>query len=296
MKSNNKFNILIIDDEKLNIELASIYLKEEKYNIFFALNAQNGFKLIDEKKIDLILLDINMPKTDGFSMCKILKDDPKTKDIPVVFLTAQTDIEYITKAFEVGGIDYITKPFNGVELKVRVKTHLQNVSYLEEIKHKQSKLAQLTVTDSLTKLHNSLYFDSKTKLFLLSKEPFWIMYIKIDKLEKLNEMYGFFETNKILKVFAKILQQKTFSNSIIARLYGASFAILTKNYEPQNIKDLYKQITAEVLKNKNLSGAISFKTVLYNVKNHELSLPQIYKNIDSTISKIDASSSDYIVI
>ena len=139
MKTNNNFRILIVDDEKINIELVAAYLKEEGYQLSYATNAVSAIESVMNKDINLILLEINMPGKNGFDVCKILKSDDKTKDIPIIFLTGETDIDSIICAFEVGGVDYITKPFNGVELKARVKTHLQNVAYLEEIKHKQSK-------------------------------------------------------------------------------------------------------------------------------------------------------------
>jgi len=113
MKTNNNFHILIVDDEKLNIELASVYLKEEGYKLSFALGAKSAFELLYAKDIDLILLDINMPKMDGFEVCTILKKDKATQDIPIIFLTAQTDIAYITKAFEIGGAD---SPFGMMRL------------------------------------------------------------------------------------------------------------------------------------------------------------------------------------
>jgi len=134
MKKNEKFTILIVDDEMLNIELAAVYLKEEDYKVIYATDAISAIENVSKKKINLILLDINMPGKNGFDVCRILKEDKGTKDIPVIFLTAQTDIEYIQKAFETGGVDYITKPFNGVELKARVKTHLQTISYIEDTK------------------------------------------------------------------------------------------------------------------------------------------------------------------
>ena len=121
MKTNNNFNILIVDDEKFNIELAAIYLKEEGYQLFFAMNAEVVMQNIATKNIDLILLDINMPGKDGFEVCRILKSETKTKDIPVIFLTSKTDIDSISRAFKVGGVDYINKPFNSIELLARVR-------------------------------------------------------------------------------------------------------------------------------------------------------------------------------
>jgi len=86
MKTNNNFHILIVDDEKLNIELAAAYLKEEDYKLSFALSGESAISSVRDKDINLILLDINMPEQDGFEVCKILKSQPKTEHIPIIFV------------------------------------------------------------------------------------------------------------------------------------------------------------------------------------------------------------------
>jgi len=296
MKTANNFRILIVDDEKLNIELAAIYLKEDGYKLSFALNAKSAMESVLKHDIDLILLDINMPGKDGFEVCELLKSDKKSKDIPVVFLTAQTDIEYISRAFEVGGVDYISKPFNGVELKARVKTHLQTVLHLQEIKEKQSKLAQLSITDPLTKLHNALYFDAQIKAYKLRNENFWFVYIKIDRFDKINQIYGFHSANKIIKNFAKLIEETTFSSATIARLYGTGFGILMKDYEIQTIKELYEKLFTKHTQDNELAKVFSFSTVLYNVKEPDSSLSTIYKKIQHNMQKVENSDDRYIYV
>ena len=108
--------ILIVDDTPKNVQVLSSILHEKGYNICVSTSGIQALELISTESPDLILLDIQMPVMDGFEISKVLKANPKTKDIPIIFLTAQTDISYISRAFEVGGIDYISKPFNGIEL------------------------------------------------------------------------------------------------------------------------------------------------------------------------------------
>jgi len=297
MRTNNNFHVLIVDDEKFNIELVAVYLKEEKYQLSFALNAKGAIEQVMKSEINLILLDINMPGKDGFEVCEMLKADYKTRDIPVIFLTAQTDIEYISRAFEVGGVDYISKPFNGAELKARVKTHLQNVAYLEYIKDRQTKLAQISVTDPLTKLYNALYFDSQIKTYQMHNENFWLIYIKIDRFEKINNIYGFYGANKIIRLFSKLLKDIAYKNSKVARLYGISFGILLKNYEKQEIKKLYEAIVVALATNKEIGKLISISTVLYNAKDSTTSIPDIYKKLQDSIVKIEEVNSEkYLII
>ena len=119
------YNVLIVDDISDNIKVAMNILKESNYNFSFALNGKQALDIIKTKSFDLILLDIMMPEMNGFEVCKILKKDPATKDIPIIFLTAKADIDSITEGFKLGAVDYITKPFYADELISRVATHLE---------------------------------------------------------------------------------------------------------------------------------------------------------------------------
>jgi len=117
--------ILIIDDDIANILLAKKVLKNFKNaDIIYAQDAQEGIEVLKEEDIDLILLDIEMPNLDGFDTCKIIKEDKKLRDIPIIFLTSRSSTDDIVKAFSLGGVDYIIKPFNAPEMLARIKTHL----------------------------------------------------------------------------------------------------------------------------------------------------------------------------
>ena len=115
--------ILVVDDTKTNIDIVLGILKE--YDVIPALDGESALKVLKEEPIELILLDIMMPNMDGFEICKKIKNNKLTKDIPIIFITAKTDEESIQEAFEVGGVDYITKPFKTKELLARVQTQLK---------------------------------------------------------------------------------------------------------------------------------------------------------------------------
>ncbi|QDP01512.1 hybrid sensor histidine kinase/response regulator [Thalassotalea sp. PS06] len=117
--------ILIVDDEPGNIDLASSVLRPD-YRIKAATNATTALKIIKaDSNIDLILLDIMMPNINGFELCRQLKNDQTTADIPIIFLTAKSQVEDITQGFKLGAVDYITKPLQPDVLSARVKTHVQ---------------------------------------------------------------------------------------------------------------------------------------------------------------------------
>jgi len=122
---NINYNILVVDDVVDNIQVAMNVLKEDNYNLTFALNGEEALSLTNENDYDLILLDIMMPGLDGYDVCKLIKLNPEKKEIPIIFLTAKTDIESISKAFNLGAVDYITKPFNPDELLSRTRNHVE---------------------------------------------------------------------------------------------------------------------------------------------------------------------------
>lgn len=117
--------ILTVDDTPANIRLLTHHLEKQGYRVLTAEDGFEGFKAAIQYKPDLILLDIMMPGTDGYEVCELLKAEEQTRDIPVMFLTAKTDVEDKVKGFELGAVDYITKPFNLVEISTRVQNQLE---------------------------------------------------------------------------------------------------------------------------------------------------------------------------
>lgn len=126
--------ILIVDDVPRNLQVLGTILNPEGYLVTPANSGKQALKIIDKRHPDLILLDIMMPEMDGYEVCETLKHSPATKDIPIIFLTAKTEPQDIVKGFEIGGSDYITKPFNPTELLARVSTHLEIVKVGNERK------------------------------------------------------------------------------------------------------------------------------------------------------------------
>ncbi len=124
---NNSQNsvILVVDDTPKNIQVLGKILEEKEYEIIVAQSGQQALKVVEKILPDLILLDVMMPEIDGFEVCKRLKNDSRTKSIPIIFLTAKIEIEDVIKGFDLGAVDYITKPFNPKELLRRVETHLE---------------------------------------------------------------------------------------------------------------------------------------------------------------------------
>jgi len=125
MAANNAINILIVDDTSVNIALLEAILQQRDYGIFSAANGDEALRIAREKRPNLILLDIMMPGMDGYAVCRRLKAERDLAHIPVIFISAVSGIDDKVRAFKVGGVDYISKPFQGEEVLARIETQLE---------------------------------------------------------------------------------------------------------------------------------------------------------------------------
>ena len=116
--------ILAVDDEQLNLELIRFILERHGFQYSGTSDDEKVFVLLEERLPDLILLDIVMPRVDGYELCQKIKSFDRYRDIPIIFLTGKVQVKDKVKGFEVGGVDYVTKPFNEQELLARIKTCL----------------------------------------------------------------------------------------------------------------------------------------------------------------------------
>lgn len=159
--------ILIVDDTPANLSVLSMMLSKAGYKVRPAISGEIALRAVEADLPDLILLDIRMPEMDGFEVCRRLKADPRTHDIPVIFISALSEIDDKLAAFNVGGVDYITKPFQTAEVRVRVNTHLTLARQRKEIAQLNQLKDQLidTVTHNLkTPISMVLFYSDMLKV------------------------------------------------------------------------------------------------------------------------------------
>ena len=152
--SSKIFHILCVDDTPTNLQLVKNILDKKGYKVSLVESGAEALAYLKKNpRIDLILLDIMMPGMDGYEVCRLLKkSSAKIRKIPVIFLTAVSDIEGMSKGFDVGGVDYITKPFRPKELLARLQTHLK-LAFLEEQKLQQTELELVYMMSTLADKH-----------------------------------------------------------------------------------------------------------------------------------------------
>lgn len=149
--------ILVVDDTEFNLDIIVDAL-DDLYDVRVAMRGIDAIHLVEKDPPDLILLDISMPEMDGFELCTRLKDMPRAKNIPIIFISANAHLEYKMRAFELGGVDYIVKPFDIVEIQSRIKTQLE-LKYSRELlsdeNHNLAKLVRIK-TNEVTQMRSAI--------------------------------------------------------------------------------------------------------------------------------------------
>jgi two-component system sensor histidine kinase/response regulator len=172
MSDEKNQKILIIEDNQENIDLLLYFLKPQGYEVLTATDGERGLQLAQQENPHIILLDIMLPKLDGFAVCEKLKSDPQTKFIPIIMITALKDMKDKIRSLEVGADDFITKPFENVELLARVKSLLRLKEYHDQLQEKNQQLALTNETllqmDKFKEdLTNLIVHDMKNPLFVI---------------------------------------------------------------------------------------------------------------------------------
>jgi diguanylate cyclase (GGDEF)-like protein len=294
----NKKDILIIDDMADNLRVLSSILTREGYNVRKALNWQMALTATQTLLPDLILLDIMMPEVDGYEICQTFKAWELTADIPVIFISALDDVFDKVKAFRVGGVDYITKPFEFQEVLVRVQNQLalrsarleilklnieleyrvkERTGELEKALQKlqqeinsrqklQSQLLDIALHDSLTGLPNRVLFMRRLENALNrakqeSSYQFAVLFLDCDRFKVINDSLGHLVGDELLIAIASRLQACLIPIDTLARLGGDEFGILLENITDINIAI---QVAERIMQQLSLAFRLSRYEVFMN--------------------------------
>ena len=258
--------LLIVDDDPNSIHLLADIFNQD-YDILFATTGQKALEIASQEKPSLILLDVIMPEMDGYEVCKQLKQNPDTLDIPIIFVTAHSNVTQEIHALEMGAADFISKPFAPGIVKLRVKNQI-------ELRYLQKQLIQLAITDGLTGISNRRNFDQK--LFdewhraIRMQQSLTVIMIDVDHFKKYNDCYGHQAGDACLEHVAALLMDScNRNNDFVARYGGEEFAmILPETTTPSVVIEKLFQILKELaiphemseFRQITLSAGISIRT------------------------------------
>ncbi|ACK69438.1 response regulator receiver modulated diguanylate cyclase [Gloeothece citriformis PCC 7424] len=282
----SKGDILIVDDIPENLEILFKTLQEQGYEVRRVLSGQQALMVVEADPPDLILLDVKMPHIDGYEVCRHLKAQEKTAQIPVIFLSALHEVFDKVKAFRVGGVDYITKPFHLEEVLSRIETQLLiqrqkvllqteilqrqkaeealqaiNKKLLDEIQERNKaqaelqalneKLQKLATLDGLTQIANRLQFDqhleTEWKRLQREKLPLSLLLGDIDYFKYYNDYYGHLAGDECLRSVAQAINNSVWRpGDLVARYGGEEFAVILPNTDAQGATAVAQRILAEI--------------------------------------------------
>lgn len=234
--------IMVIDDSPLNIHVLKSILAEQ-YHIEAATSGEEGLELIQRISPSLILVDVILPGIDGFETVAKLKGNSEKRDIPVIFMTGLSDIQSEEKGFTVGGVDYITKPFNYSIVKARVKSHI-------ELFECRRRLENLALFDGLTGIPNRRSFNEKMDSCWMNEHcegSGAIAMIDIDFFKSYNDYYGHIQGDEALKKTAEtVFSFVNSENEFAARFGGEEFIMLLRDKTHGEVLDLCERVCRAV--------------------------------------------------
>ena len=228
----SKQTILAVDDDPMIHKLLNVRLKDIKANLLSATSGPEGIALAADIMPDLILLDVSMPDINGFEVCQQLRNNARTRDIPIIFLTGSDNAEEKARGFELGASDYVTKPFDPGELRARVKSALRQQALVAALEAQAN-------TDSLTGLPNRAAFKRRLNLVLEHARnratKFALLFIDLDRFKQVNDSLGHAAGDSLLLRVSDILRsairqpaltKQSRGTDFIARMGGDEFTVI----------------------------------------------------------------------
>ena len=216
LPAEHQATLLVVDDMIENIEILNNVLFD-RYRILFAINGPEALTVVREQSPDLILLDVVMPGMNGYQVCEQLKQDPLTREIPVIFVTAKDQEEDEEIGLRLGAVDYLTKPVRPGIVRLRVGIHL-------ELKRYRDYLARLSMTDGLTGIANRRRFDEFLEIQWLhvarSRTALSLILADVDHFKAYNDHYGHVAGDRCLQCVATTLANGLTRRTDLAARYG----------------------------------------------------------------------------
>jgi two-component system, cell cycle response regulator len=235
--------LLVIDDSPDVHRLLKARLRTEDVDMHEAMSGQTGLSMAQEQPPTLILLDLDMPEMDGFEVMRALKENKSTLDIPVIVLSGLQSSQDKVTAFDLGAVDYVTKPFDLTELRVRVRAAIRMQQLIR-------MLAQKAQLDGLTGLWNRTFFNQRLseEIGRLSRRDgaLSLAIIDIDHFKSVNDTFGHPAGDAVIQTLAKLLQRECRLTDSVCRYGGEEFGIIMPDTNPADARTLAERIRASL--------------------------------------------------
>ena len=226
----DRARLLVVGDNESN--LVGLL---DAYDVIVARDGESALDLLTHETPDLILLDTVLPHIDGYEVCTRIKNDPRWRDIPVLFITAQTDETSLVRAFDVGGCDYVTKPFRRRELLARVRLQV-------DYRRAMQQLRRIAFTDELTGLPNRrAFFKAAAQRFRAARArgtPLAALMLDLDHFKSINDRFGHAVGDEALRRFATCISNCLSEQHLFGRLGGEEFALLAVGADETQANEL----------------------------------------------------------
>jgi diguanylate cyclase (GGDEF)-like protein len=226
MKINKRNSLLFVDDDRSNLMLLS-HMLQDQYTVRVASNGVTALRIAEKYQPDLILLDILMPGLDGYQVFTALQDSPSTMHIPVIFITGLNNRDDEKKGLVMGAVDYISKPFDEMIVKLRIQHQIRIINQLRTIE-------RLSMMDQLTEIPNRRNFDIRLRVewgrAIRENLPITLLLLDVDHFKNYNDTYGHQQGDQALCLVAKELSQALRrTTDFAARWGGEEFVALLPN-------------------------------------------------------------------
>ncbi len=249
--------ILVVDDDPETLRLLRSWFRGRPYEVLGALSGEEGLRQAPLRQPDLILLDLRMPDVDGIAVARRLKQDPATRSIPIILLTACRDVEAKVQAFSAGADDYVEKPCQFEEVDARIQAMLRKRQALLGLETRVRSLAadneqleRLLVVDDKTGLYNFREFQRRLKdewqRATRYGTPLSLVFLDIDHFKRINDALGHVAGDRVLREFATLVTGGARANDVAARYGGEEFAVILPHTDSEMAVRVAERIRSAV--------------------------------------------------
>jgi two-component system cell cycle response regulator len=242
--------VLVVEDSPEYRRLVQAHLQGEPYRLLMASSGKEAVALIEQEAVDCLLLDIMLPDMDGFAICEKLQNNEAYRHIQTVGITSAEDLSLKIKGIEAGFDDYLIKPVNFTELKVRIKALLRKKAYLDQLQDKYQAGFQQAISDQLTGLYNNSYFKHFLGVDIQKADrrgyPISLIMADVDNFKLVNDEHGHITGDLVLKEIASTLKNTIRITDVAARYGGEEFALILPYTDPDSAMVLADRILEAV--------------------------------------------------